>query len=192
MQERRPRWGGIFGQLGPICCHFHGQTCELSGMKLSTDQVPPSPAPAPRQGSPHPGGEHAEGAGTGGVAGLHAQLLLGADGGRMEGGWASSSSRPLPTLLSPQTSRGSARPQHGAEPGLASLCPRTPGNQGGGLWPGRNPIQEAPQTFLLISASLCCHFCSVPRKSGDRESAPSSGWGRGEWDKASTGELRGT
>ena len=41
IQERRPRWDGTFGQLGPICCHFHGQAWELSGMKLSTDKVPP-------------------------------------------------------------------------------------------------------------------------------------------------------
>lgn len=55
-----------------------------------------------RQGSPRPGGENAEGAGVGGVAGCHAWLLLGADGGRMEGGWASSSSLapPHPPLSS--------------------------------------------------------------------------------------------
>lgn len=56
LQERRPRWDGTFGQLGPICRHFHGQTCELSGMKLSTDQDPPQ-----RRGSPRPGGEKARG-----------------------------------------------------------------------------------------------------------------------------------
>lgn len=175
--------------MGPICRHFHGQTWELSGMKLSTDQVP-----SRDRAALCPGGENAEGAGMGGVARRHAWLLLGADGGRMEEGRASSSSSTPPCPPLPQTSRGSVRPQCQAEPGLVPLCPR-PWESRSGVAARQELHPRAPQTFLFISASLCCHFCSVPRNgglSGGRASAFSSGWERGDWDQACVGKRVGT
>lgn len=94
----------------------------------------------------------------GGVAQCHAWLLLGADGGRMEGGWASSSSQPLPTLLSPQTSRGSARPSV-VRLSLGWL----PCTQG--CWESRLVV-GVRSPFADLSISLL-PFCPVPRN-GDR------------------------
>lgn len=126
--EASERWDGTFGQLGPICCHFHGQTLELSGMKLSTDQVPPK-----RQGSLRPGAEMQRGWEWEGWP----RAMLGCFWVQMEGEWKGAGPapppQPLPTLLSPQTSRGPARPQCcQAEPGLAPLYPRPLGVKVGG------------------------------------------------------------
>lgn len=129
------------------------------------------PGSPQRPGSPRPGGENAEGAGVGGVA--HA--TLGCFWVQMEGEWKGAEPapppQPLPALLSPHTSRGSARPQCQAEAWAGSLVPKDPrvGRGGQARAPFRGPLGP-----FCLSQLLCCHFCPVPRNGdqGEAENLP--------------------
>ena len=109
---------------------------------------------------------------------------------QMEGEWKGAGPapppRPLPALLSLQTSRGSARPQR-----LPSLgwFPYAQGPLG--VKVGGSSLAGAPFRTSCFSQHLSAViFAQSPRM--DRESAPSSGWERGEWNRTSIAELRGT
>lgn len=121
-------------------------------MKLSTDQVPPrGRAALARRGD-------AEGVGLGGVAQCHAWLLLGADGGRMEGGWPSSSSPTSPRPpLSSDKQRVCQTQCCQAEPELAPLYPRLlgvkVGSGDGGV--GEPPLPPPPSSQSSIQEPFC-------------------------------------
>lgn len=115
------------------------------------------PGSPQRPGSPRPGGENAEGAGVGGVA--HA--TLGCFWVQMEGEWKGAEPapppQPLPALLSPHTSRGSARPQCQAEAWAGSLVPTDPRESGLGVATRPEPHSRdlwGPSAYLSISAAV--------------------------------------
>lgn len=154
--ERRRRWDGTFGQLGPICRSF-----SRAGLGIKWHEIEHRPGSPQRQGSPRPGGENAEGAGVGGVA--HATLRC--FWVQMEREWKGAEPAPPPQLLPTSSlltqAEGLPDPSVRLKPGLAPLCPQTPESWG---WGGGNQARapfRGPLGPFCLSQRLCCHFCPV-------------------------------